>query len=499
MRIDRREFIKSTAAVSASAAFAPGLLSMLTTGCSTGPSGALDEGRVKSILEKALARGGDFSEVFAEEVRSLEFQMSEGTFSQASVGVSSGIGVRTVEGEKNGYAYVNGYDYEGALDAAGTSAYIASLGKSPAVAVPVTKSAPETITVKVPVESIKEERKLELVAGAEKFAKSFSPYIKQVDISYYDQVQKRYIANSDGLRIDNEIPLIWVVIEVLAEKNGIRHQGRDRISAHQGFEFFDTNDIMAAARRACEECVAMLEAKPSPSGMMPVVMHPGWGGVLIHEAVGHGLEGDLAYRGASVYSDKLGRKVASELVTMVDDSSWPNARGTTGFDDEGTIGQRNVLIEKGILKGFMHDLISARMMKAAPTGNGRRQSYRFFPIPRMTNTLIDPGDSDPAGIIADTKKGLYVKALSGGSVDTVSGQFNFVVREAYLIENGKITTPVSGATLIGRGIDVLENIDAVGNDLSLGVGTCGKGQWVPVTGGLPTVRISSGITVGGSV
>jgi TldD protein len=249
---------------------------------------------------------------------------------------------------------------------------------------------------------------------------------------------------------------------------------------------------------AAQEAVTMLEAKPSPSGMMPVVIKSGWGGVLIHEAVGHGLEGDVIYRGTSIYADKLDKKVASDLVTMIDDSTWPNARGTTEFDDEGSIGKKNVLIEKGLLRGFMHDLISAKMLNQSPTGNGRRESYRYYPIPRMTNTFLDNGDSKPDDIIAATRKGLYVKALSGGSVDTVSGQFNFVVREAYLIEDGKITIPVSGATLIGKGIDVLTNIDAVGNDLDLGVGICGKGQWVPVTSGIPTLRVANGITVGGT-
>jgi len=499
MKINRREFIKSTAAASAGAVIGPGLLNFIVDGCSTGVSTGFDEARVKTILEAALARGGDFSEVYFEDVRSLGFEMSEGTFSEASVGVASGIGIRAVDGENAGYAYVNGIDYKGALEAADAAAYIASAGaKKGQIGQPVDGPVPTTVSVKVPVESIPEERKLELVAKAEKAAKAYNPNIKQVDISYYDHTRNRIIANSNGLRVENEIPLIWVVITVLAEKNGVRHQGRKRLSAHQGFEFFDDNDIEAAARVAAEEAVVMLDAKPSPSGMMPVVMYPGWGGVLIHEAVGHGLEGDFAYKGTSIYATKVGQKVASELVTMVDDSSWPNARGTTGFDDEGTPGRRNVLIEKGILQGFMHDLISAKMLKASPTGNGRRQSYRFMPIPRMTNTFIDPGDSDPASIVADTKKGLYVKALSGGSVDTISGQFNFVVREAYLIEKGKLTTPVSGATLIGKGMDVLQNIDAVGNDLDLGVGTCGKGQWVPVTSGLPTVRIARGITVGGS-
>jgi TldD protein len=231
---------------------------------------------------------------------------------------------------------------------------------------------------------------------------------------------------------------------------------------------------------------------------MPVVLYPGWGGVLMHEAVGHGLEGDSIYRGTSIFAGKVGQKVASDLVTLIDDSSWPNARGTTDFDDEGTPGKKNVLIENGVLRGFMHDLISARLLEADPTGNGRRQSYRYFPLPRMTNTFLANGTAGSDDIISDTKKGLFVKALSGGSVEPATGEFNFNVREAYLIEEGRITAPVSGAALIGKGIDVLTNIDAVANDLDLGVGICGKGQWVPVTAGLPTARVAGGITVGGT-
>jgi TldD protein len=322
--------------------------------------------------------------------------------------------------------------------------------------------------------------------------------VTQVDIEYYDHMKRRVIANSDGVRIENDIPLIMLVINVLAEKNGVRHRGRKRLSAHQGFEFFDQIDVREEARIAAAEAVTMLDAGPSPSGQMPVVLFPGWGGVLMHEAVGHGLEGDSVYRGTSIFAGKVGQKVASEMVTLIDDSSWPNARGTTEFDDEGTPGKRNILIEEGILKGFMHDLISAGLLDASPTGNGRRESYRYFPLPRMTNTFLANGTGKSDDIISDTKKGLFVKALSGGSVDTVTGEFNFSVREAYLIEDGKITAPVAGAALIGKGIDVLTNIDAVADDLELGVGYCGKGQWVPVTAGQPTARVAKGITVGGT-
>jgi len=499
MTIDRREFLKRTAAISAATACSPWLISILgNSACGPAIKAEFSETQIKSILSNALGRGGDFSEIYIEKVSSLSFKMSEQAFSAATVGLAGGLGVRTVDGENNGYAYINGKDYSKALEAAATAAYIAYGAKAVNVAAPIITPAPDTISVKIPVESIPENQKMELVRKAEDAARSYDPSVRQVDITYYDQVQKRIIANSNGLRIENEIPLIWVVIEVLAEKNNVRHQGRVRLSAHQGFEFFDTHDIVAGAIEAAKEAVTMLDARPAPSGKMPVIMNPGWGGVLIHEAVGHGLEGDLVFKGSSIYTNKLGQKIGSSLVTLIDDSSWPNARGTTGFDDEGTLGRRNILIENGILKGFMHDLISAKKLGANPTGNGRRESYRYFPIPRMTNTFLANGQANPDDIIANTPSGLFVRALSGGSVDTISGQFNFVVREAYAIENGKIAYPVSGATLIGKGIDVLLNIDAVGNDLELGVGICGKGQWVPVTAGMPTIRVADGILVGGT-
>jgi len=500
MNIDRREFLKKSAAISASVAVAPWLASLLAnTGCSSFVSKTgLSDTEIKAILANALTRGGDFSEVYIEEVASLSFKMSESAFSTAIVGLANGTGVRTVVGERNGYAYMNGFDFSGALEAATTAAYIASADRATNVAEPKNLEAPGTVSVEIPIESVSEQQKMDLMEFADKAARNFNPHIRQVDITYYDHLKKRKIINSEGYAIENEIPLIWIVIEVLAEKNGIRHRGRCRISAHQGFEFFNQHDIAEAAETAAKEAVIMLEAKPAPSGVMPVVMHPGWGGVLIHEAVGHGLEGDLVSKGQSIYSQMLGKVVGSPLVTLIDDSAWPNARGTTGFDDEGTVGRRNVLIENGVLRGYMHDLISARKMGAQPTGNGRRESFRYYPIPRMTNTFLDNGNARPEDVVADTRKGIYIKALSGGSVDTISGQFNFAVREAYLIENGQITVPVSGATLIGKGIDVLANVDAVANDLELGVGICGKGQWVPVTSGVPTLRVAKGITVGGT-
>ncbi len=498
MAIDRREFLKRGAAISATAFYTPWLMSMLGSSCTPLKlQENINESELQSLLSSALNRGGDFSEVFIEEISSLSFELSENQITQATAGITGGVGVRTVDHDRNGYAYANGFNFSKALEAAETAAYIASGNSTTKIGEPQEQEPPNTVEMKVPLNSIPETQKMELIQSANDAARSYSPHVKQVDITYYDQLRRRKIANSYGLRIENEIPLLWVVIGVLAEKDGVRHFGRMRISAHQGYEFFDEHSVIEAAETAAKEAVTMLDAKPAPSGSMPVIMSPGWGGVLIHEAVGHGLEGDFIHQGTSIYQGKVGQKVGSSQVTLIDDSSWVNARGTTEFDDEGTPGQHNVLIEDGILKGYMHDRISAKMLDAKLTGNGRRESYRHYPMPRMTNTYLAPRDTNPQDIFADTKDGIFVKSLSGGSVDTISGQFNFIVREAYRVENGEVTYPVSGATLIGRGIDVLTNIDAVGNNLELGVGTCGKGQWVPVTAGMPTIRVASGILVGG--
>jgi TldD protein len=272
---------------------------------------------------------------------------------------------------------------------------------------------------------------------------------------------------------------------------------RERLSYHSGFEMFEKVTPEQVAENAAREAIAMLSAEASPAGIMDVVMQNGWGGVLVHEAVGHPLEADNIAKGIGAFTGKVGKKVASDLFTMVDDGTIPNFRGTINFDDEGTQARKNVLIENGVLLGYMTDVLSAKQLGMERTGNGRRESFRYLPIPRMTNTYIEKGESDPADILASTRKGIYVQSLSGGSVNPVTGVFNFTCREAYLIENGKKTKPVRGATLIGSCMDVISNIDAVGNDLDFGPGICGKGQSAEVTAGQPTVRIR-GINVGGS-
>jgi TldD protein len=332
---------------------------------------------------------------------------------------------------------------------------------------------------------------------ADQAAMDYDKRIKMAMINYYDEVRGRVIANSEGVYLQDELPLLFFIVQTMSDDGKARHMSRERLSKHMGFEMFDQFTPEVVAQRAAREAIAMLDAQDAPAGMMDVVMQNGWGGVLVHEAVGHPLEADNIAKKIGAFTGKVGQKVASDVFTMVDDGTIPNARGTINYDDEGTPAKRNVLIEKGYLKGYMSDILSAKQIGMERTGNGRRESFQYIPIPRMTNTFIEKGESDPADILASTKKGIYVQSLSGGSVNPVTGVFNFTCREAYMIENGQKTVPIKGATLIGSCLGVISSIDAVGTDLDFGPGICGKGQNAEVDAGMPTVRIR-GINVGGS-
>jgi len=336
-----------------------------------------------------------------------------------------------------------------------------------------------------------------LVKRADTAARDHDRRITNATVSYYDETRRIAIANSNGLWIEDEKPLIHFTVWAQASDGEKSHRGRSRRSATKGMEFFEETPPEEPAVTAAREAIAMLDADEAPSGEMPVVVEAGWGGVLFHEAVGHGLEGDSIYAKTSFYYGKLGQRVASDHVDLVDDGSIPGLRGSSNMDDEGTPTQTNVLIEKGVLKGYMHSILSAGQLGEKTTGNGRRESYKHYPLVRMTNTYIMNGKVEPEEIFRETERGLYAKEFWGGVVDTASGNFTFSVREAYLIEKGKVTRPVRGATLIGSGPEALRSIDLVGNNLSYGTGTCGKGQWVPVTSGQPTLRLSK-ITVGGT-
>jgi len=496
----RREFLQAGLKGGMALAAAPTLIANLLSVTESGAAVSqpeLDPQMLNGVIQAALQKGGDFAEVYVENRISRDILMEESKVKRAVFGISQGAGVRVISGDRTGYAYTDEISEEKLKRAAEVASFVAR-GTKPAKPVDVRKSTRPTFTaVKLPLDSVDDSRRIEIMRRADQAALDYDPRIKMASISYYDEVRGRTIANSEGLLVSDELPLLFFIVQTLGVGNNTRHMGRERLSMHAGFEMFEQVQPEEVARRCARESIAMLAAQDCPAGKMDIVMQNGWGGVLVHEAVGHPLEADNIARQVGVFTGKMGKKVASSVFTMVDDGSLPNFRGTTDFDDEGTPMKRNVLIQKGVLKLFMTDVLSARQLKMPRTGNGRRESFRYPPIPRMTNTFIDKGKDNPADILSSTKKGIYVQSLSGGSVNPTTGMFNFTCREAYLIEDGKKTSPVKGATLIGSCTDIISNIDAVGDDLDYGPGICGKGQNAEVTAGQPTVRLR-GINVGGT-
>lgn len=497
--IPRRKFLELSLKGGIFIAATPALMTQLVSCRNGAGSSSLDIDRetLTKVITRALAKGGDFADVYLENRISRQILMEESAFKGGLYGISQGAGVRVIAGNKTGYAYTDEITEEKLLRAAEVASYVATGGS--AVVPPLVNIAerPSYITVSQPLGEIADEKRIEIIRRADQAAKDYDKRIRMTSIEYNDEVRSRVIANSEGLYLRDELPLLFFIVQAMSDDGNSRHMARERLSEHAGFEMFERTTPEAVARNAAREAIAMLGADDAPAGMMDVVMQNGWGGVLVHEAVGHPLEADNISRGIGAFTGTLGKKVAADCFTMIDDGTIQNFRGTINFDDEGTEVKRNVLIENGFLRGYMTDILSAKQLSMERTGNGRRESFRYIPIPRMTNTFIAKGDSKPDDILASTKKGIYVQSLSGGSVNPVTGVFNFTCREAYIIENGKKTTPVKGATLIGSCMDVISNIDAVGDDLDFGPGICGKGQSAEVTAGMPTVRIR-GINVGGS-
>ncbi len=499
--IPRRKFLEMSIKGGLILAATPALISHLQS-CSSpaiaGPGMDMDKSVLDKVIARALSQGGEFADVYLENRVSRQIIMEESLFRSGLYGIAQGAGVRVVSGDKTGFAYTDEITEENLMRAAGVASYVA---RNSPVTAPVNIAGAEResyITVRQPLNGIADTRRIEIMERANQAALDYDPRIKMAKIDYYDQVRGRVIANSEGLYLRDELPLLFFIVETMSDDGTNRHMSRERVSQHAGFEMFEKYTPEYVAERAARESIAMLEAKDAPAGIMDVVMENGWGGVLIHEAVGHPLEADNIAKGIGAFTGKMGQKVATDNFTMVDDGTIPDLRGTTNYDDEGTPGQRNVLIEKGVLRGYMTDILSSNQLDMTRTGNGRRENFRHIPIPRMTNTFIENGKDKPADILASTKKGLYVQSLSGGSVNPVTGVFNFTCREAYIIENGKKTIPVRGATLIGSCMGVISSIDAVGDDLDFGSGICGKaGQSAEVTVGQPTLRIR-GINVGGS-
>lgn len=494
----RREFIKKGVGTGVTLVVAPPLLNAIHA--APPPSGAdlpgwLSREEMETLLKAALARGGDFADVFLERKLRRNMEMDDGKVTTVHFGIDQGVGIRVIENEVTGYAFSDDLSTKKLTEAARVASEVAhSSGRSVSVS---RVKAPRRIYARVPLESASEKDRLELMKRADRAARNHDLRIDSTTVSHYDETRRIAIANSNGLWIEDEKPIIYFTVWAQSSEGSRGHRGRNRVSATKGMEFFDETPPEKPAEAAAREAIAMLDADEAPSGEMPVVVEGGWGGVMFHEAVGHGLEGDAIHARTSYYHGRLGERVASEQITLVDDGSILGLRGSANVDDEGTPTKENVLIENGVLKGYMHDLLSAEQLGAKPTGNGRRESYKHHPLVRMTNTFIRKGSLDPQEIFSKTKRGIYAKAFWGGVVDTASGNFTFSVREAYLIEDGKITAPLRGATLIGNGPEALRSIDLLGNDLGYGPGTCGKGQWVPVTAGQPTLRLSK-ITVGGT-
>ena len=457
---------------------------------------------IENLLSTALSKGGDYADLYFEYSVSSNLNLEEQIIKSANRSVTQGVGVRVVAGERTGYAYCDEIDRDAIRRAALTAAHIASSEASPG---PVNVSSahpqhnPYPVTRQLSDESL--ERRIELLQRAEKAARSYDPRIREVQSIFVDKHKIVLIATSDGLLIGDVQPLVRMNVSCIADDDGNLQRGYAGGGGRDNLDYFDkvrTPEFFAT--ESARQAIALLEAIEAPAGAMEVVLGPGWPGVLLHEAVGHGLESDFNRKGTSAFAGLIGQRVASELCTVVDDGTIPGRRGSLNIDDEGNPTTHTVLIEKGILRGYLQDKLSARLTRAALTGNGRRESYQHVPMPRMTNTYMLSGESTPEEIIRSVRRGLYAVNFGGGQVDITNGKFVFSASEAYLIEDGKITAPVKGATLIGNGPVSLTKVTAVGNDLRLdeGVGVCGKnGQSVPVGVGMPTIRISE-MTVGGT-
>jgi len=458
---------------------------------------------LEKVLDTALAKKADYADLYFEYRQNEGVSLEEGLVKNCSQSTANGVGVRVLADAKTGYAYTDDITIQNLELAARTAHYITQNRPSsaPVPVGPQRSEAHDLYPIKTPVNDVALEKKVELLYDIDRFARGLDNRVKNVFVSLGSEHKVILVASSQGLVVGDIQPLTRLNVTCIVEEGGNRQIGSFGGGGRVEFGFFvDNKDWQRYAREAVRQAVLNLTAIDAPAGTMDVVLGSGWPGILLHEAIGHGLEGDFNRKKTSAFSDRIGQKVASELCTVVDDGTIPSRRGSINVDDEGTPTHHTVLIENGILKGYLQDKLNAGLMKMPLTGNGRRESYAHIPMPRMTNTFMLAGDSAPQDIISSVQKGLYAVSFGGGQVDITSGKFVFSASEAYLIEDGKVTQPVKGATLIGNGPDVLTRVSMVGSDLKLdeGVGTCGKdGQSVPVGVGMPTIKID-GLTVGGT-
>ena len=461
----------------------------------------LDTADLERTFDRILAHRVDYADLYFQYSRSEGWSLEEGMVKSGTFNIDQGVGVRVVSGEKTAFAYSDDISVAALNSSAETTRAIARQGGEGRVQVIARAAAPALYLPSDPLASLNDAEKVMLLERIERLCRARDLRVTQVMASLGGEYEVVLLARSDGLLAADVRPLVRLSVQVIVEARGRREQGSSGGGGRFDYRYFTDEVLETYAREAVDQALVNLDADPAPAGTMTVVLGSGWPGVLLHEAVGHGLEGDFNRKGSSAFAGRIGERVAASGVTVVDDGTLPNRRGSLSMDDEGNPTQCNVLIEDGILKGYLQDALNARLMKVPVTGNGRRESYAHIPMPRMTNTYMLNGDKDPVEIISSVKKGLYAKNFGGGQVDIVSGKFVFSAAEAYLIENGKVTRPVKGATLIGNGPDALTRVALIGNDMRLdsGVGTCGKeGQSVPVGVGQPTLRID-GLTVGGTV
>ncbi len=462
----------------------------------------LDESHLSRALAEITAHKVDDADLYFQYTRSEGWSLEEGIVKTGSFSIDQGVGVRAVSGEKTAFAYSDDISEASLLDAARTVRSISSTTRSGRAKVSARKVAPGRSLYNGidPISTLDSTAKVQLLEKTEQLARKKDPRVKQVMAGLASEWDVVMVARADGTLAADVRPLVRLSVTVIAEQNGRREMGSGGGGGRFGLAYFDDAQIESYVNDAVKAALTNLDSRPAPAGEMTVVLGPGWPGILLHEAIGHGLEGDFNRKGSSAFSGRIGKRVAAKGVTVLDDGTIADRRGSLNVDDEGNASQRNVLIEDGILRGYIQDSLNARLMGVKPTGNGRRESYAHVPMPRMTNTYMLGGDKAPEEIVASIKKGLYATNFGGGQVDITSGKFVFSASEAFWVENGKIQYPVKGATIVGNGPDALTRVTMIGNDMKLdtGVGTCGKeGQSVPVGVGQPTLRID-GLTVGGT-
>ncbi len=459
----------------------------------------LDLADLTPVLDSFLSKGADYADLYFEHSVSESWSLEDGMVKDAGFNLSGGVGVRGIQGEKTGFSYSDQVDLSAVIRAADAACSVLS-GSGGVMVAPQHQPFKPLYSASNPLDSLSRTEKVALLENADKITRGLDSRVVDVSVSLNGSWKTVLVLASDGTLAADVRPLIRFGVSVILQQNGKRERGSSGGGARTDFSLLDHDYVTRHCQQAVHMAQVNLDAVEAPAGTMPVVLAPGWPGVLLHEAVGHGLEGDFNRKGTSNYSEQVGKPVASPLCTIVDDGTKPGLRGSLATDDEGTPTQHTILVQNGVLQGYLQDKHNASLMGVKPTGNGRRQSYAHLPMPRMTNTYLMPGEDEPEDIIKSVKKGLYAVNFGGGSVDITSGKFVFAASEAYLIEDGKVTRPVKGATLIGNGPDVMSKVSMIGHDLALdqGVGTCGKeGQSVPVGVGQPTLKVDE-VVVGGT-